>query len=86
MLAICGGIAGSSVGRCGGSRRETEGRSGRAVFAARAVRDGATINVSKDRWVQCVGAARQACPTGSFQAVCVGGATRGDVEFTFTSE
>lgn len=85
MLAICGGIAGASVGACQGSPAETTGRSGRAVFTARATQEGASINISKDRWVACVGAAREACPVGSFRAVCAGGATRGNVVFTLAA-
>ncbi|KAK3310548.1 uncharacterized protein B0T15DRAFT_41644 [Chaetomium strumarium] len=85
MLGICGGIAGSSVGSCRGSPATTTGRSGKAQFTARATQKGATISISKDSWAACVGAARQACPKGSFRGVCLGGATRGDVAFELTS-
>ncbi|AEO66022.1 uncharacterized protein THITE_2113751 [Thermothielavioides terrestris NRRL 8126] len=85
MLAICDGIAGPSISACGGAPASTVGRSGRAAFAVRAAQDGARITLSKDRWVGCVGAARRACPAGSFEAVCVGGATRGDVVFSLTA-
>ncbi|KAK4128566.1 hypothetical protein N657DRAFT_585698, partial [Parathielavia appendiculata] len=85
-LAICGGISGPA-GKCAGTPAETEGRSGRARFALRALgRDGgAGIDISKEPWTRCVAAARAACPEGSFEAVCVGGATRGDVGFSLTS-
>ncbi|KAK4152425.1 hypothetical protein C8A00DRAFT_16256 [Chaetomidium leptoderma] len=89
-LAICSSIAGSSATRCEGAPRETVGRSGKAVFTLQATeRDssggGAGITLSKAAWMGCVAAAREACPEGSFRGVCVGGATRGDVQFTLTS-
>ncbi|KAL2022804.1 hypothetical protein VTK56DRAFT_4620 [Thermocarpiscus australiensis] len=84
-LAICGGIAGSATAQCGGAPAETEGRSGTALFTLRAVNAGATINIAKDRWVQCVRAAREACPTGSMSGICFGGASSGNVGFTLTS-
>ncbi|KAK3300960.1 uncharacterized protein B0H64DRAFT_27900 [Chaetomium fimeti] len=86
-LAICGSIAGPLATRCGGSPAETVGRSGKAVFELQATERaaGATINVSKDRWARCVAAAREACPQGSFEGVCVGGATKGDVKFRLGS-
>ncbi|KAK4132463.1 hypothetical protein BT67DRAFT_435472 [Trichocladium antarcticum] len=95
-LAICGGIAGAASTRtCGRSSRsgaggggrlaETEGRSGTARFVLRAVRgSGAAVTISKGAWVQCVRAAREACPTGSMSGVCLGGASRGNVMFTLT--
>jgi hypothetical protein len=86
-LAICTSIAGPSATRCEGNPAETEGRSGKAVFTLEAVEKdkGATINVSKDAWAKCVAAAREACPEGSFEGVCVGAATRGDVRFRLGS-
>ncbi|KAK4105291.1 hypothetical protein N658DRAFT_462394 [Parathielavia hyrcaniae] len=92
-LAICGGgLSGSGpaakkCGRGAAAAAEAEGRSGRARFALRALeRDaGAGIDLSREAWTRCVAAARAACPVGSFEAVCVGGATTGDVGFSLTS-
>lgn len=81
QLAICGGIAGAAS-RCGGSPATTVGRKGTAVFTLAAVSRGATIDISKVRWEECVHAARAVCPTGSLSAMCLGGATSGDVAFT----
>ncbi|KAK3383786.1 hypothetical protein B0T24DRAFT_673619 [Lasiosphaeria ovina] len=84
-LDICGGIAGAAT-KCGGQPApSTTGRSGTALFTLRAADAGATINISKGRWEQCVRAARSVCPTGSLAATCVGGATSGNVAFTLTS-
>ncbi|KXX74259.1 hypothetical protein MMYC01_208776 [Madurella mycetomatis] len=83
-LTICGGIAGSGKTKCGGSPAETFGRSGTALFTLRAMDEGQTINISKTRWLQCVQAAREACPTGSVSGTCIGGASRGNVGFTLT--
>lgn len=80
-LKICGGIAGS-VSACGGAPQHTLGQSGTAKFELRAVNPGATITLSKERWEQCVRAARGVCPTGSMSGTCVGGASSGDVAFT----
>ena len=82
-LSICGGIEGS-VQRCAGNLRETSGRAGSALFMLRAVDSGrgATIDVTKDRWEQCVRAARAVCPTGSLRSVCIGAASSGDVAFS----
>ncbi|KAL2122903.1 hypothetical protein VTJ04DRAFT_3358 [Mycothermus thermophilus] len=44
--------------------------------AAGAGEEEATINVTKEAWAACVAAARAVCPMGSFEAVCVGAATR----------
>lgn len=83
-LAICeGGIAGS-VQKCRGSPTETKGEAGTARFSLKTMREGATINIAKDRWERCVRAARAVCPTGTFRAVCSGGASKGDVEFFLT--
>uniref|UniRef100_L2FEW2 Uncharacterized protein n=1 Tax=Colletotrichum fructicola (strain Nara gc5) TaxID=1213859 RepID=L2FEW2_COLFN len=55
--------------------------SGPARFTIKPTTAGATINISKNKWEQCVRAARDKCPTGSVRATCSGGATSGDVEF-----
>ncbi|KAL8294160.1 hypothetical protein RB597_008061 [Gaeumannomyces tritici] len=83
-LAICGGIAGS-VTKCEGSPSSTTGQSGSAKFSLTPVEEGATINISKGRWEECVRAARGVCPTGSMTGVCSGGASRGDVAFTLAN-
>ncbi|GJC83994.1 hypothetical protein ColTof4_07895 [Colletotrichum tofieldiae] len=80
-LAICGGISGD-VAACQGSPATTVGRAGSARFALKTTVEGASINIAKAKWEQCVRAARDKCPTGSVRAVCAGGATSGDVEFT----
>lgn len=80
-LSICGGIAGS-ITKCQGAPTSTEGISGTAKFTLNAVDDGATINISKGRWEQCVRAARAVCPTGSMRGTCAGGGSTGDVAFT----
>ncbi|KAK3394720.1 hypothetical protein B0H63DRAFT_517821 [Podospora didyma] len=82
-LSICGGIAGS-ITKCEGKPASTTGRSGTALFTLRTVDQGATINISKGRWEQCVRAARAVCPTGSLSSTCVGGASTGNVAFTLT--
>lgn len=83
-LGICGGIAGS-ITKCQGSPASTVGQSGSAKFSLQAATAGATINISKGRWEQCVRAARAVCPTGSLSGTCAGGASTGDVEFTLDS-
>ncbi|KAI1381719.1 hypothetical protein F4677DRAFT_439535 [Hypoxylon crocopeplum] len=83
-LAICGGIAGS-ITKCGGSPQSTVGKSASAEFTLNAATPGATINISKGRWEQCVRAARAICPTGSMKGTCAGGASTGDVDFTLDS-
>ncbi|KAI1344985.1 hypothetical protein F5Y15DRAFT_13529 [Xylariaceae sp. FL0016] len=80
-LAICNGIAGS-ITKCEGAPESTVGQSGSAKFSLNAATDGATINISKGRWEQCIRAARAICPTGSMSGTCVGGASSGDVDFT----
>ncbi|KAI0396218.1 hypothetical protein F5Y17DRAFT_126010 [Xylariaceae sp. FL0594] len=79
-LAICGGIAGS-ITKCGGAPESTIGHSGSAKFTLTPVKRGATINISKGRWEQCVRAARAICPTGSMKGTCSGGASSGDINF-----
>lgn len=81
ILSICGGIAGD-ITKCGGAPTSTTGQAGSAKFELDAVQDGATINISKGRWERCVRAARAVCPTGSLTATCLGGASKGDVQFT----
>ncbi|KAI1172441.1 hypothetical protein F4777DRAFT_513984 [Nemania sp. FL0916] len=80
-LGICGGIAGSTT-KCGGAPSTTTGRSGSAKFILTPTTKGATINIAKARWEQCVRAARAICPTGSMSGTCSGGASSGDVNFT----
>lgn len=80
-LGICGGIAGA-ITKCGGAPASTTGKAGSAIFTLNTVQKGATINISKGRWEQCVRAARAVCPTGSIQATCAGGASTGNVAFT----
>ncbi|KAI1083036.1 hypothetical protein F5B20DRAFT_443852 [Whalleya microplaca] len=83
-LAICGSISGS-VTKCRGAPETTIGQSGSAQFTLKTTAPGATINISKERWEQCVRAARAVCPTGSMKATCMGGASKGNVEFTLDS-
>ncbi|KAI1828697.1 hypothetical protein F4861DRAFT_535112 [Xylaria intraflava] len=83
-LGICGGIAGSAT-KCGSTTQSTIGQSGSAKFTLTAAKDGATINITKGRWEQCVRAARAICPTGSMKGTCSGGATAGDVNFVLDS-
>ncbi|WQF78068.1 hypothetical protein CDEST_03082 [Colletotrichum destructivum] len=80
-LAICGGISGD-VAACRGGPATTVGQAGSARFTLRPTVAGASLTIAKARWEQCVRAARDKCPTGSVRAVCAGGATAGDVEFT----
>ncbi|KAH6997808.1 hypothetical protein BKA56DRAFT_607399 [Ilyonectria sp. MPI-CAGE-AT-0026] len=81
QLSICGGMAGS-INRCNGAPAATVGEAGSALFAVTADDAGASIIISKERWMRCVQAARDQCPTGSLSATCVGGASTGDVSFT----
>jgi hypothetical protein len=83
-LSICGGISGP-ITRCAGYPSMTMGQSGSAQFRLNAVEPGAKIDLSKNRWEQCVRAARAVCPTGSLKGTCLGGATSGDVIFTLDS-
>ncbi|EON97986.1 hypothetical protein UCRPA7_6591 [Phaeoacremonium minimum UCRPA7] len=83
-LGICGGIAGA-ITKCGGAPTSTVGQSGTAKFSLNAVDSGATINISKGRWEQCIRAARAVCPTGSMSGTCVGGASTGNVAFTLAN-
>ncbi|KAJ2906066.1 hypothetical protein MKZ38_003103 [Zalerion maritima] len=81
QLAICGGISGS-ISSCQGSPASTYGQSRSAKFVLTPTVEGATVEISKDRWEQCVRAARAVCPTGSMSGTCVGGASSGDLSFT----
>ncbi|KAI0107484.1 hypothetical protein GGR51DRAFT_149534 [Nemania sp. FL0031] len=83
-LGICGGIAGS-ITKCGGAPTTTTGQSGSAKFTLTTDTKGATINISKGRWEQCVRAARAVCPTGSMSGTCSGGASSGNVDFILES-
>ncbi|KAI6093592.1 hypothetical protein F4821DRAFT_252597 [Hypoxylon rubiginosum] len=83
-LGICGGIAGA-ITKCQGAPTSTVGQSGSAKFSLQAATSGATINISKGRWEQCVRAARAVCPTGSLSGTCAGGASTGNVDFTLGS-
>lgn len=84
-LGICGGLAGSATtARCEGAPERTVGESRSARFTLRAApaSEGATIDITKGQWEQCVRAARGVCPTGSMKGTCVGGASKGgDVDF-----
>ncbi|KAK0731583.1 hypothetical protein B0H67DRAFT_565256 [Lasiosphaeris hirsuta] len=84
-LAICGGIAGAITKCSGPPVSATVGRSGSALFSLMTLQEGATITLSKQRWEQCVRAARAVCPTGSLAATCRGGASSGDVAFSLTA-
>lgn len=68
--------------RCRGNPVLTTGRSGTALFTVAALTKGATVNVDRDSWEQCVRAARAVCPTGSMTGTCWGGATQGNIGFT----
>ncbi|KAI1188968.1 hypothetical protein F5B17DRAFT_239130 [Nemania serpens] len=83
-LGICGGIAGS-ITKCRGAPATTTGQSGSARFTLTTATKGATINISKGRWEQCVRAARAICPTGSMSGTCSGGASSGNVNFILES-
>ncbi|KAK0673284.1 hypothetical protein QBC41DRAFT_352729 [Cercophora samala] len=78
-LQICNGsIAGTGKSQyCQGGLKQTEARVGTAVFRLKSVNERQSINVSRERWQQCVWAAREACPTGALKAVCLGGARWG---------
>ncbi|KAH6660180.1 hypothetical protein BKA67DRAFT_530296 [Truncatella angustata] len=81
QLSICGGMAGS-ITKCKGQPSITIGHSGSAKFTLKPVNAGAIINISKDKWEQCVRAARTVCPTGSMTGTCSGGTTSGDMKFS----
>ncbi|KAK1981450.1 hypothetical protein LZ30DRAFT_592703 [Colletotrichum cereale] len=83
-LAICGGISGS-VAACHGGPATTVGQAGSARFELKTTVPGASITIAKAKWEQCVRAARDKCPTGSVRALCAGGASSGNVEFTLVN-
>lgn len=85
QLAICDGISGNDNTRCRTGTSTTIGKRGSAKFTLTATTEGATINVTKKRWEECVRAARDKCPTGTLTGTCLGGATSGDVLFTLES-
>ncbi|POS70201.1 hypothetical protein DHEL01_v211406 [Diaporthe helianthi] len=86
LLQICGGIAGS-IEKCGGSPTSTTGQSGDAKFTLTPTDSGATINISKGRWEQCIKSAEATCTNGSaYTATCPGGASTGDIDFELTKE
>lgn len=48
---------------------------------------GATINVSKGRWEQCIKSAEKVCPGGqAYTATCPGGASKGDINFELAKQ
>ncbi|KAJ0121889.1 hypothetical protein N8I77_012231 [Diaporthe amygdali] len=86
LLQICGGIAGS-IQKCGGSPTSTTGQSGDAKFTLTPTDSGATINISKGRWEQCIKSAEATCTNGSaYTATCPGGASTGDINFELTKQ
>ncbi|KAH8752973.1 hypothetical protein F5883DRAFT_651129 [Diaporthe sp. PMI_573] len=86
LLQICGGIAGS-IQKCGGSPTSTTGQSGDAKFTLTPTDSGATINISKGRWEQCIKSAESTCTNGSaYTATCPGGASTGDINFELTKQ
>ncbi|KKY37510.1 hypothetical protein UCDDA912_g02500 [Diaporthe ampelina] len=86
LLQICGGIAGS-IQKCGGSPTSTTGESGDAKFTLNPTDAGATINISKGRWEQCIKSAESTCSNGSaYTATCPGGASTGDIDFELTKQ
>lgn len=84
VLSICGGIAGT-IEKCGGAPTSTTGASGTAKFTLTATVAGATINISKGRWEQCVRAAQAVCGNSPFTSTCIGGASTGNVAFTLAA-
>lgn len=63
----------------------TSGASGTARFDLTTTAAGATINISKGRWEGCIRAARAVCGDSPFEAVCVGGASEGDVNLVLSA-
>ncbi|KAF3764115.1 hypothetical protein M406DRAFT_330464 [Cryphonectria parasitica EP155] len=85
-LSICGGIAGT-IEKCEGAPTSTEGASGDAKFTLNPTVAGATINISKGRWEQCIDSAEAVCPGGqAYTATCPGGASSGDIDFALTKQ
>lgn len=86
LLQICGGIA-KQIQKCGGSPTSTTGASGDAKFTITPTDAGATINISKGRWEQCIKSAEAECPGGqAYTATCPLGASTGDVNFELTKQ
>lgn len=86
LLAICGGISGD-IQKCQGAPKTTTGASGDAKFTLNPTASGATINISKGRWEQCIKSAEATCPNGqAYTATCPGGASTGDVNFALTKQ
>ncbi|KAL1849406.1 hypothetical protein Daus18300_013288 [Diaporthe australafricana] len=86
LLQICGGIAGS-IQKCGGNPTSTTGQSGDAKFTLTPTDSGATINISKGRWEQCIKSAESTCTNGSaYTATCPGGASTGDIDFELVKQ
>ncbi|KAK4174974.1 hypothetical protein QBC36DRAFT_356031 [Triangularia setosa] len=82
-LQICNGSISGSGSKCQGDLKETSAKMGTARFTLRSMSQKQTINVSREKWQQCVWAAREACPTGSLSGICLGAATwGGSVGFT----
>lgn len=86
LLQICGGIAGS-IEKCQGAPTTTTGSSGDALFTLNPTSTGATINISKGRWEQCIKSAEATCPNGqAYTATCPGGASTGDINFELAKQ
>lgn len=86
LLQICGGIAGS-IQKCEGSPTSTTGASEDAKFTLNPTSAGATINISKGRWEQCIKSAEAVCPGGqAYTATCPLGASTGDINFELTKQ
>lgn len=86
LLAICGGISGA-ITKCQGNPTSTTGQSGDAKFTLNPTTSGATINISKGRWEQCIKSAEAVCPGGqAYTATCPLGASTGDTDFALTKQ
>lgn len=86
LLAICGGIAGT-IQKCQGNPTSTTGASGDAKFTLTPTVAGATINISKGRWEQCIKSAEATCPNGqAYTATCPLGASSGNINFALTKQ
>ncbi|KAJ4419599.1 hypothetical protein N0V82_004902 [Gnomoniopsis sp. IMI 355080] len=86
LLAICGGISGA-ITKCQGNPTSTTGQSGDAKFTLNPTQSGATINISKGRWEQCIKSAEAVCPGGqAYTATCPLGSSSGDTNFELTKQ
>lgn len=86
ILSICGGISGN-ITKCQGNPTSTTGESGDAKFSLTPTDAGATINISKGRWEQCIKSAEATCPDGqAYTATCPLGASTGDIDFELTKQ